>query len=266
MTQTLSSILKDCRTRLEEDKKEYPHHELLANLNTLPPSRPFAQTLRDLHNQKIPAIIAEIKKQSPSQGLLRDPFMPSDIAEDYQKNGAACLSVLCERDWFGGHPQHLTKIKGVTSIPLMRKDFIFDHYQVDQSKSIGADAILLILSILDDTLAHELESHAHELNLDVLVEVHNPQELERALSMKSSLVGINNRNLDTLSIETHNALSLAQNLPENTLIIAESGFNSPSDIQPYINAGISCFLIGTLFMKTPSPGNTLSSLLKEISS
>lgn len=263
MNNILQKILIDCQRRLEQDKIVVPHGLLKEQIADLPPRVSFINALREKVIRKENAIIAEIKKKSPSQGVLTDEFNSQEIALDYQKNGASCISVLCERDWFGGDLSDLKKVREVSTIPLIRKDFITDIYQIDQSIFYGADCVLLILSILEEKQARLLEEHAILSGIDVLIEVHDEQELNLALNMKSHLLGINNRNLKTLEIDPDMTIKLSSKIGNNhdKIIISESGINSKLDIKRHNQEDIFAFLIGSSLMKSSAPGKTLKSLL-----
>ena len=205
-------------------------------------------------------VITEIKKASPSKGILRENFIPSEIAQSYEKHGASCLSVLTDVDYFQGCDDYLQQARAACSIPVLRKDFTIDPYQIYEARAIGADAILLIVACLELNQMKELESCAHELGLDVLVEVHNAEELDQALELKTPLLGINNRNLKTFEVTLQTTLSLLSSVPRNKILVTESGILSRADVQLMRDNKVNAFLVGEAFMRSPNPGAALSDL------
>jgi indole-3-glycerol phosphate synthase len=205
-------------------------------------------------------VIAEIKKASPSKGILRENFNPAQIALSYEKHGAACLSVLTDKDYFQGCNAYLQEARAACSIPVLRKDFTIDQYQIYEARAIGADAILLIVACLELNQMKELEACAHELGLDVLVEVHNAHELEQALELKTSLLGINNRNLKTFEVTLQTTLSLLPLVPKGKILVTESGILGNADVQLMRDNQIHAFLVGEAFMRAADPGAALSEL------
>ncbi len=214
--------------------------------------------------QKIAAgqagVISEIKKASPSKGVLRENFMPAQIAKSYEKHGAACLSVLTDVDYFQGSNAYLQQARDACNIPVLRKDFTIDPYQVYEARAIGADAILLIVACLEVNQMKELEACAHELGLDVLVEVHNAPELEQALELKTPLLGINNRNLKTFEVTLQTTLSLLSMVPDTKTLVTESGILGRNDVQLMRENQVNAFLVGEAFMRAVDPGAALSDL------
>lgn len=210
------------------------------------------------------AVIAEVKKASPSKGVIRADFVPADIAQSYaQGNGvisAACLSVLTDRQFFQGCNDYLKQARASCHLPVLRKDFIIDPYQVYEARAIGADAILLIAACLDDAQMAELEAIAHSLGMAVLVEVHDGAELQRALRLTTPLIGINNRNLRTFEVSLETTLALLADVPENSLLVTESGITTQPDVQRMRDAGVHAFLVGECFMRAPEPGLALAAL------
>jgi indole-3-glycerol phosphate synthase len=210
------------------------------------------------------AVIAEVKKASPSKGVLREDFIPADIAQSYAEgNGvvsAACLSVLTDRQFFQGEPDFLKQARASCDLPVLRKDFMVDPYQVYEARVMGADAILLIAACLDDARMAELEALAMDLNMAVLVEVHDRAELQRALKLKTRLVGINNRNLRTFEVSLQTTLDMLPDVPADRLLITESGILSRGDVQTMRAAGVNAFLVGEAFMRAPEPGLALADL------
>ena len=205
-------------------------------------------------------VITEIKKASPSKGVLRENFFPAEIAESYEKHGATCLSVLTDIDYFQGSNAYLQEARTACSIPILRKDFTIDPYQIYEARAIGADAILLIVACLELTQMKELEACAQELGLDVLVEVHNAAELDQALELKTPLLGINNRNLKTFEVTLQTTLSLLSLVPSNKTLITESGILSRADVQLMRENQVNAFLVGEAFMRSADPGTALSEL------
>ena len=207
-----------------------------------------------------PAVISEIKKASPSKGLLRDPFDPAAIALSYEKNGAACLSVLTDRDFFQGSSDDLKKARASCALPVLRKDFMIEPYQIYQSRALGADCILLIAAALDDARMAELEDIAHGLGMAVLVEVHDGDELERALKLKTPLLGINNRNLRTFETRLDTTLGLLERIPAGRLVVTESGILNVDDVTKMRAQKVNGFLVGEAFMRAADPGAELKRL------
>ena len=207
-----------------------------------------------------PAVIAEIKKASPSKGVLREDFIPADIAQSYAEGGAACLSVLTDVQFFQGEVDYLKQARASCQLPVLRKDFMVDPYQIYESRSMGADCILLIAACLDDAQMEELEAIARSLDMAVLVEVHDGAELERALKLKTPLVGINNRNLKTFEVTLDTTLALRASVPPDRILVTESGIQSRQDVLRLGAAGVNAFLVGEAFMRAPEPGQALSAL------
>ena len=205
-------------------------------------------------------VITEIKKASPSKGVFRENFNPAEIAKSYEKNGAACLSVLTDKDYFQGSARYLREARQACAIPVLRKDFLVDPYQVYEARAMGADAILLIAAALDDAQMKDFESIAHELNMDVLVEVHDAHELERALKLNTPLLGINNRNLRTFEVSLDTTLSLLKDIPKEKRVVTESGILTKEDVALMRAAQVHAFLVGEAFMRQPDPGVALAEL------
>lgn len=222
--------------------------------------RGFANSLRKQIAAGRAAVIAEIKKASPSKGVLRDDFQPAAIATSYQQHGAACLSVLTDVQFFQGAPEFLQQARAACTLPVLRKDFMIDPYQIYQARDWGADCILLIVAALDHGLMAELEACALELGMDVLVEVHNGAELDAALKLKTALLGINNRNLRTFEVSLNNTLTLLPRIPADKLVITESGILGRDDVQKMRDAQVHGFLVGEAFMRADDPGVALQQL------
>src|SRR5262245_2144151 len=225
-----------------------------------PPPRDFVGALRARVAGGAPAVIAEMKKASPSKGVLRDPFDPVAIARSYAEHGAACLSVLTDRQFFHGAPQHLIAAREASGPPALRKDFFVDPYQVYEARTLGADCILLIAAALDATQMQALEAIALSLGMAVLVEVHDAAELTAALGLRTPLIGINNRNLKTFETRLATTLDLAPRVPAERLVVTESGISSRDDVALLRAGGVGAFLVGEAFMRSPDPGTTLASL------
>ena len=207
-----------------------------------------------------PAVIAEIKKASPSQGVLREDFIPADIAQSYAEHGAACLSVLTDVQFFQGEVDYLKQARASCQLPVLRKDFMVEPYQIYESRVMGADCILLIAACLDDAQMKDLEVVARSLDMAVLVEVHDGGELERALKLKTPLIGINNRNLKTFEVTLNTTLGLMAQVPADRLLVTESGILTRDDVLRMGAAGINAFLVGEAFMRAPDPGEALAAL------
>jgi indole-3-glycerol phosphate synthase len=206
------------------------------------------------------AVIAEVKKASPSKGILRADFIPADIAQSYAEHGAACLSVLTDQQFFQGSIDYLKQARASCDLPVLRKDFIVDAYQVYEARAMGADCILLIAACLDDAQMKSLEALAMSLDMAVLVEVHDAPELERALKLKTPLLGINNRNLKTFEVSLDTTLTLLKNVPADRLLVTESGISTTADVQRLRAAGVHAFLVGEAFMRADDPGQALAQL------
>jgi indole-3-glycerol phosphate synthase len=222
--------------------------------------RGFYNALQSKVLAKKPAIIAEIKKASPSKGVIRENFQPIAIGQDYAMNGATCLSVLTDKDFFQGSEVYLQMVRERCPLPVLRKDFMIDPYQIYEARALGADCILLIVAALADSQMHELSDTATKLGMDVLVEVHNAEELQRALTLDTKLIGINNRNLRTFETSLQTTLDLKTQVPTDRLIITESGIHTHKDVQLMLDNGIYTFLVGEVFMRAESPGQKMREL------
>jgi len=222
--------------------------------------RGFEKALREKIAAGHAGVIAEVKKASPSKGVLRENFVPEAIAESYAEHGAACLSVLTDEKFFQGHADFLKRARAACDRPALRKDFMVDLYQVYEARTWGADCILLIVAALDQGLMAELEACAHELGMDVLVEVHGDDELDRALRLKTPLVGVNNRNLRTFEVSLDNTLGLLPHMPADRLVVTESGIRTPDDVKRMRESNVHAFLVGEAFMRAADPGKELARL------
>jgi indole-3-glycerol phosphate synthase len=249
MSDVLAEICAEKRAHIARQKTACPEAALRARLDAAPPLRPFAAALESRATQGGYGLIAEIKKASPSRGLIRADFDPPRLAKAYEAGGATCLSVLTDTPYFQGSDDDLRTARAACHLPVLRKDFILDPYQVLESRVLGADCILLIMAALDDGTARELAAAAAELGLDVLAEVHDRTELDRALRLDARLIGINNRDLKTLKVDLHTAESLAPLVPPGRIIVGESGLNESADLDRLAAAGARCFLVGESLMR-----------------
>ena len=258
----LQKILTRKREEIVERSARLPLAELRQRAQAASPMRGFVNAIRARIAQGKPAVIAEIKKASPSKGLLRADFNPAEIAQSYERHGATCLSVLTDRDFFQGADEHLQEARAACSLPVLRKDFTIDAYQVYEARTLGADCILLIVAALDDAQLRELSGLAHMLEMDVLVEVHDAQELERALMLDTPLIGINNRDLRTFEVKLETTLDLLEQIPKDRIVVTESGIHTPKDVFLMRQSGVNAFLVGETFIKAPDPGAKLTELFK----
>jgi indole-3-glycerol phosphate synthase len=256
----LKTILQRKAEEVAERCERLSLRALSRQLEGLPPPRGFLARLEDTVAAGRPAVIAELKKASPSKGLLRDPFLPAEIARSYAVHGATCLSVLTDHDFFQGSDENLQAARAACELPVLRKDFIIDAYQIYESRLLGADCILLIVAALGDALLSELAGLALHLELDVLVEVHDAEELERALPLGLPLIGINNRNLRTFETRLETTLDLLDRIPADRLVVTESGIHTPADVARLRTHGVNTFLVGEAFMKASEPGAKLAEL------
>jgi indole-3-glycerol phosphate synthase len=223
-------------------------------------TRDFVGAMRAKIAAGLPAVIAEVKKASPSKGVLRADFIPADIAQSYAEHGAACLSVLTDQQFFQGSIDYLKQARASCDLPVLRKDFMVDPYQVYEARAMGADCILLIAACLDDAQMQSLEALAMSLDMAVLVEVHDGAELQRALQLKTPLLGINNRNLKTFEVSLDTTLGLLTDVPAGHLLVTESGISTVADVQRMRSAGVQAFLVGEVFMRADEPGQALAAL------
>jgi indole-3-glycerol phosphate synthase len=252
----LDRILEVKRAEVAAARKGCSQNHLEDLARQAPPPRDFIGALR----AKNPAVIAEIKRASPSKGVLRADFDPAAIARSYEQGGAACMSVLTDVQFFQGSPEHLRAARGACRLPALRKDFVVDPYQVFEARAMGADCILLIAACLSPGQMAELESIAETLRMAVLVEVHDREELDLALRLKTSLIGVNNRNLKSFETRLETTLELVAHVPKDRLLIAESGILSRADVDKLRNGGVRAFLVGEAFMRAPDPGEALAKL------
>lgn len=266
MAANTPDVLKRILKRKVEEISEAVATESLAALSQrasqASPPRGFVTALTTLTDNGESAVIAEIKKASPSKGVIRENFHPSDIARSYAEGGAACLSVLTDRDFFQGCEEYLIEARAACSLPVIRKDFIIDQYQIYEARAMGADCVLLIVAALGDAVLSELYGLARHLDMDVLIEVHDQDELERALHLSPDLIGINNRDLRTFDVTLQTTLDLLSVMPEGVLVVTESGILSRADVQLMRDNHVNAFLVGEAFMRTEFPGQTLAELFK----
>jgi indole-3-glycerol phosphate synthase len=256
----LEKILAVKREEVAAAKRSRPFAIVRAEAERAGKPRDFAGALRTKIAAGLTAVIAEVKKASPSKGMLRPEFDPAAIAKSYARHGAACLSVLTDVQFFMGGPEHLVQARAASGLPVLRKDFLVDPYQVYEARAMGADCILLIVAALGDAAMRNLEQAASEFGMAVLVEVHDGQELDRALRLKTPLLGINNRNLRTFETRLETTLSLLAPIPADRLVITESGILAPGDVKRMREAGVNAFLVGEAFMRAPDPGAELAKL------
>ena len=260
MSDVLQRILARKVEEVRERSGRLSLRELSAHCTDLAPTRGFAAALRRKIDAGEAAVIAEVKKASPSKGVIRADFHPGEIAASYERGGAACLSVLTDVDFFQGADDYLRQARAACSLPVLRKDFTIDAYQVYEARALGADCILLIVAALGDASLAELSHLAMELGMDVLVEVHDIDELERALPIGVPLIGINNRNLRTFEVSLDTTLSMLPAVPTDRLLVTESGIVAPADVQLMRTNGVHAFLVGEAFMRAADPGQELARL------
>ncbi len=260
MSDILQRIVAVKREEVAAARRQRELASLRAEAEARRDVRGFAAALRARLAVGKPAVIAEIKKASPSKGVIREHFVPAEIAASYARHGAACLSVLTDEQFFQGNAAYLQQARAACSLPVLRKDFMIDAYQVYEARAMGADCILLIAACLDDAEMAELEACARDLGLDVLVEVHDGDELERALKLRTPLLGINNRNLKTFEVSLDTTLGLLPRVPADRLLVTESGILGPADVQRMRASEVHAFLVGEAFMRADEPGEALAAL------
>ncbi|MBE7940399.1 MULTISPECIES: indole-3-glycerol phosphate synthase TrpC [Ramlibacter] len=260
MSDILNKIVAVKHEEVAAAKKKVPLAAMRADAESRVLTRDFVGAMRAKIAAGHSAVIAEVKKASPSKGVLREDFIPADIAQSYAEAGAACLSVLTDRQFFQGQPDYLKQARASCPLPVLRKDFMVDAYQVYESRAMGADCILLIAACLDDAQMAELEAIARSLDMAVLVEVHDREELGRALKLKTPLLGINNRNLRTFEVSLETTLGMLGDVPADRLVVTESGILQREDVQRMRDAGVHAFLVGEAFMRAPDPGEALARL------
>ena len=260
MSDILDKILAVKRREVAAASAVKPIAELRAEAKAQPPARDFVGAMREKISAGQPAVIAEIKKASPLKGVLRADFRPAEIAADYAAHGAACLSVLTDRDFFQGAPESLQAARVACRLPVLRKDFIVDAYQIVEARAMGADAILLIVAALDLPALRDCEALAQALGMAVLVEVHNGDELELALQLETPLIGINNRNLRSFAVSLQTTLDLLPRIPPGRIVVTESGIVCVADVELMRAAKVDAFLVGEDFMRAKSPGQALAGL------
>ena len=256
----LKRILRRKHEEVAEKKARLPEAAIESRTRDLPPPRPFAEALRARIEAGGDAVIAELKRASPSKGLLREDFEPAAIAASYEQGGAAALSVLTDRDFFRGADEFIALAKGACRLPVLRKEFIIDPWQVHESRALGADCVLLIAAALDDGPMHELAARSLELGMDVLVEVHDALELSRVPPLDGLILGVNNRDLRTFETTLDTTISLLDRISPRSLLVTESGIRTPSDVELMRRNGVRAFLVGETFMRAPDPGEELSRL------
>jgi indole-3-glycerol phosphate synthase len=259
----LQRILATKRDEISAARRAVPIEELERRAHAQPPARNFLAALRAKNAAGTPAVIAEIKRASPSRGLLRKDFDPAALAQSYESGGAACLSVLTDREYFQGGNEHLAAARAACGLPVLRKDFIVDAYQVLEARAIGADCILLIAAAAAVDDLRKLEQLAHRLGMAVLVEVHDESELGAASVLATPLIGINNRNLRTFATSLQTTLDLLPKVPAGKVVVTESGIRDRNDVARLRRQGVEAFLIGEAFMRAPDPGRALRDLLKD---
>ncbi len=260
MSDILEKIVAVKRQEVAAALARKPLSAMRADAESRVLTRDFVGAMRAKIAAGLPAVIAEVKKASPSKGVLRADFIPADIAQSYAEHGAACLSVLTDQQFFQGNVDYLKQARASCDLPVLRKDFMVDPYQVYEARAMGADCILLIAACLDDAQMQSLEALAMSLDMAVLVEVHDGAELQRALKLKTPLLGINNRNLKTFDVSLDTTLGLLKDVPAGHLLVTESGISTVADVQRMRAAGVQAFLVGEVFMRADEPGQALAEL------
>ena len=261
MSDILNKILAVKFQEVAADRLLRSEADLLKEATSRNDLRGFAKAIETKIASGLPGVIAEIKKASPSKGILREDFRPAEIAQSYARHGAACLSVLTDVQFFQGADEYLRQARAACTLPVLRKDFIVDPYEIVAARAMGADCILLIVSALDQSQLNDFEACAQDLGMDVLVEVHDARELDMALQMKTPLLGINNRNLRTFETSLHNTIDLLPRIPAGKRVVTESGILRPEDVQLMRQHAVHAFLVGEAFMRAPDPGEELARLI-----
>lgn len=256
----LRKILRHKADEVAARSQQLPLPELGRRAQVADPVRPFLQAIKQRIERGDPAVIAEVKKASPSKGVLREAFDPAEIAVSYEEGGATCLSVLTDKDFFQGAHEYLQTARAACTLPVLRKDFIIDEYQVFEARAIGADCVLLIVAALGDAQLRELSGLATHLDMDALIEVHDQDELERALRLGAPMVGINNRSLHTFETRLDTTLELLEHIPDDRTVVTESGIHTPEEVAMMREHGVHTFLVGEAFMTAPNPGAKLREL------
>ncbi len=256
----LDNIMAHKAEEVVHAKRQFSLADVKAKAADMPDSRGFVAALTSSLASGHSAIIAEVKKASPSKGIIREDFRPSDIAESYQKHGASCLSVLTDREFFKGSAKYFAQARQACTLPMLRKDFMLDDYQVFEAKAMEADCILLIVAALEDGLMQDLAGRAQELDMDVLIEVHNQHELERGLKLAMPMIGINNRNLRDFSTSLNTTIDLLNSIPDDVVVVTESGIHTEDDIGLMREHNVNSFLVGEAFMRADDPGKRLAEL------
>jgi indole-3-glycerol phosphate synthase len=260
-TPTILKKILDRKVAEVAERKPYKSlKDLEQEFDRYAPPRGFTAAIEAKIDNGQAAVIAEIKKASPSKGVLRDPFEPAAIAESYAQGGAACLSVLTDRDYFQGHEDYLISVREAVSLPVIRKDFLIDAYQIAEARAIGADCVLLIASALDDHQMADLHAQATEYGMDVLIEVHDADEMHRALNIRNKLIGVNNRNLHTFEVSLQTTLDLQNLVDSDRILVTESGILTGDDVELMRRNNIHSFLVGEAFMRAEQPGEKLAEL------
>ena len=256
----LTKIIEHKKKELIERKLHMPLEKFQEMAKEAPSPRGFERALRAARAAKRPGVIAEIKRASPSKGILRENFNPMEIAASYQMNGASCVSILTDSEFFKGSCAILELSRKTCWLPILRKDFIIDPYQVYETRAVDADCLLLIVAALDDSQMEELYALGKELRLDVLIEVHNEDELDRALKLEPTMIGINNRNLHTFDVSLNTTFDLLEKIPEDCHVVTESGIHTKEDVELMTGKGVNSFLVGEAFMVAENPGEKLKEL------
>jgi indole-3-glycerol phosphate synthase len=260
MSDILNKILNTKHAEVTATMAEKPLALLRGEAEDAPPTRDFVGAIRGKIAANQPAVIAEIKKASPSKGVIRADFRPAEIAATYAAHGAACLSVLTDAQYFQGDPEYLKQARAACAIPVLRKDFMIDPYQIHEARAMGADCILLIVSALTLPQMRELESIAHALGMAVLVEAHDGDEVDSALQLNTPLIGINNRNLRTFEVSLNTTLHQLGKIPKDRIVVTESGILCPADVKQMRGHDVNAFLVGEAFMRAANPGEELARL------